>query len=355
MRASQNTNSYSIYKFILLSTKTWFTTWLVIAFFALWSLASKADDEAVVSQPGISEPAIDEAATSQPAKEIEVADMPAVIEPITSYTREQSKMQNDAYKQFIKLQISLASGTKNALGLGSYEQAYTHYCALAGEARDPDAQFAMGWLYSTGKGVEVNHDIAARFFSLAAIQGHREAREWLDKEPGNAELAKLPACMHTHENSAAQVLYRKRGPVYQLVKKHAPKYGVDVDLAMAVIAVESGFNPKATSRKKAQGLMQLLPDTQARFHVKDAYDPEQNIKGGLSYLRWLIGHFKGDVELVTAAYNAGENAVQRHKGIPPYPETRDYVKRVAHYYKKKHHEVRQKSAMRESDAVSAAS
>jgi len=276
-------------------------------------------------------------------------------EPVASYNREQSTLKNDAYKQFIKLQVSLAAGTKNSLGLSSYEQAHAHYCALAGESRDPDAQFAMGWFYSMGKGVEVNHDIAARFFSLAAIQGHRDAREWLDKEPGNAELAVLPACMHKQGNSAAEVLFRKRGPIYQLVKKHAPVYGVDVDFAMAVIAVESGFNPKATSRKKAQGLMQLLPDTQARFHVKDAYDPEQNIKGGLSYLRWLITYFKGDVELVAAAYNAGENAVQRHQGIPPYPETRDYVKRIARYYKKKHHEVKQRSAMQQAEMIPAAS
>jgi len=276
-------------------------------------------------------------------------------EPVASYNREQSTLKNDAYKQFIKLQVSLAAGTKNSLGLSSYEQAHAHYCALAGESRDPDAQFAMGWFYSMGKGVEVNHDIAARFFSLAAIQGHRDAREWLDKEPGNAELAVLPACMHKQGNSAAEVLFHKRGPIYQLVKKHAPVYGVDVDFAMAVIAVESGFNPKATSRKKAQGLMQLLPDTQARFHVKDAYDPEQNIKGGLSYLRWLITYFKGDVELVAAAYNAGENAVQRHQGIPPYPETRDYVKRIARYYKKKHHEIKQRSAMQQAEMVPAAS
>lgn len=275
--------------------------------------------------------------------------------PAASYSREQSILRNDAYKQFIKLQVSLAAGTKNSLGLSSYEQAHAHYCALAGESRDPDAQFAMGWFYSMGKGVEMNHDIAARFFSLAAIQGHRDARELLDKEPGNAELAVLPACMHKQGNSAAEVLFRKRGPIYQLVKKHAPVYGVDVDFAMAVIAVESGFNPKATSRKKAQGLMQLLPDTQARFHVKDAYDPEQNIKGGLSYLRWLITYFKGDVELVAAAYNAGENAVLRHQGIPPYPETRDYVKRIARYYKKKHHEVKQRSAMKQVEMVPAAS
>jgi soluble lytic murein transglycosylase-like protein len=315
---------------------------LLSAVYIAWLPISSSANEEVVDQP-----AIEEVVKSESEYTVE--------EPAVTYSREQAVMKNEGYKQFIKLQISLASGTKNALGLTSYEQAYTHYCALAGESRDPDAQFAMGWFYSTGKGVEANHDIAARFFSLAAIQGHRDAREWLDNEPGNAEIAKLPACMRSHENSAAQVLFRKRGPVYQLVKKHAPIYDVDVDLAMAVIAVESGFNPKATSRKKAQGLMQLLPDTQARFHVKDAYDPEQNIKGGLSYLRWLIAYFKGDVELVAAAYNAGENAVIRHHGIPPYPETRDYVKRIAHYYKKKHHEVKQKIAVHGSDAVTAAS
>lgn len=314
---------------------------LFVFHIALSSSWAHAEDE--VSEP--------------PLAEVEVQHAPVAdkTESVANYSREQSAIHNDAYKQFIKLQVSLAAGTKNALGLNSYEQAHAHYCSLAGESHDPDAQFAMGWFYSMGKGVEVNHDIAARFFSLAAIQGHRDAMEWLDKEPGSPELAKLPACIQKQEHSVAQVLFRKRGQVYQLVKKHAPVYGVDVDFAMAVIAVESGFNVKATSRKKAQGLMQLMPETQARFHVKDAYDPEQNIKGGLSYLRWLISYFKGDVELVAAAYNAGENAVLRYRGIPPYPETRDYVKRIARYYKKKHHEVKQKSAMQQADITPASS
>lgn len=286
----------------------------------------------------------DEASDKFPP-ETEVVVVETANPVMASYKREQAVMQNDAYKQFIKLQVSLATGTKNALGINSYAEAHTHYCALAAESRDPDAQFAMGWFYSIGKGVEVNHDVAARFFSLAAIQGHRDARVWLDQEPGDALQAKLPVCMQNQGQSSAEVIFRTRGPVYELVKKHAPAYGVDIELAMAVIAVESGFNPKATSRKKAQGLMQLLPETQARFHVKDAYDPEQNIKGGLSYLRWLINYFDGDVERVVAAYNAGEHAVARHQGIPPYPETRDYVKRVARYYKKKYHEIRKASAM----------
>jgi len=326
----------------------WVTMCVAFVCAALLPHAAEAD-ELLEPSSGETQP------SSEMRSSLETTSLPESGAPAPGYSREQSAIKNEAYKQFIKLQVSLAAGTKNALGLSSYEQAHAHYCALAAESRDPDALFAMGWFYSTGKGVTANHDVAARFFSLAAIQGHRDAREWLDNEAGNAELAVLPACMLKQGNSAAEVLFRKRGPIYQLVKKHAPSYGVDIDFAMAVIAVESGFNPKATSRKKAQGLMQLLPDTQARFHVKDAYDPEQNIKGGLSYLRWLITYFKGDVELVAAAYNAGENAVQRHQGIPPYPETRDYVKRIARYYKKKHHEVKQKSAMHQLESAQATS
>lgn len=262
------------------------------------------------------------------------------------------------------LLVSLAFGRKNELGITSYAQAHDYYCTQARDNTDVNAQFALGWLYSMGKGVEVNHDLAARFFSMAAAQGHKEAQTWLDKQQGDAEVASLPACMEKPlpvaatptsvvaeqvppaEEAADGVqtevvksgdLFYKRGPIYHMVKKHAPSYEIDVDFAMAVIAVESGFNPKATSPKNAQGLMQLMPETQVRFNVKDAYDPEENIKGGLSYLQWLISYFKGDVELVAAAYNAGENNVLKYRGVPPFPETRDYVKRITTYYKKKFH------------------
>jgi len=97
--------------------------------------------------------------------------LPESDEPAYGYSREQSAIKNEAYKQFIKLQVSLAAGTKNSLGLSSYEQAHAHYCALAGESRDPDALFAMGWFYSMGKGVAVNHDIAARFFQFGCHPG----------------------------------------------------------------------------------------------------------------------------------------------------------------------------------------
>ncbi len=99
---------------------------------------------------------------------------------------------------------------------------------------------------------------------------------------------------------------------------------------------ESNFNPAAVSHKNAQGLMQLIPETAVRFNVKKPFDPEQNVRGGLAYLRWLLAYFKGDVALVAAGYNAGEGAVNRYLGIPPYPETRNYVRRILEMFR--HHE-----------------
>lgn len=99
-------------------------------------------------------------------------------------------------------------------------------------------------------------------------------------------------------------------------------------LVLAVIAVESGGNPKAASGAGAQGLMQLIPGTAARFGVSDSLDPSQNIRGGVAYLDWLMGNFNRDPLMVLAAYNAGEGAVTANGGVPPYAETRDYVPKV---------------------------
>jgi len=132
-------------------------------------------------------------------------------------------------------------------------------------------------------------------------------------------------------------LYYSQGQILKLVKKLAPRYEVDANLAMAFIAVESGFNSQATSPKNAQGLMQLIPTTAMRFGVQDAYKAEDNIKGGLAYLQWLLAYFKGDVQLVAAAYNAGESAVEKYKGVPPYAETQKYVQKIAKLYNNASH------------------
>lgn len=116
--------------------------------------------------------------------------------------------------------------------------------------------------------------------------------------------------------------------ITDLVRNLAPKYALDPKLVLAVIEAESNFNPKALSPKKAQGLMQLIPQTAERFGVTDPWDPEQNLHGGMAYLRWLLDHFDGDIKLALAGYNAGEKAVERHGGIPPYAETQGYVNRI---------------------------
>jgi soluble lytic murein transglycosylase-like protein len=122
-------------------------------------------------------------------------------------------------------------------------------------------------------------------------------------------------------------------PYQREISDAALREGIDAKLVEAVIAAESDFDPRALSKKGAQGLMQLMPDTADRFGVANVWDPQQNIDGGTAYLGWLIDQFNGDLDNVLAAYNAGEGAVTRHGGMPPYAETREYVDRVLSYYR----------------------
>ena len=108
----------------------------------------------------------------------------------------------------------------------------------------------------------------------------------------------------------------------------ASEFGVDEAIVRAIIHAESAFNPNALSRVGAQGLMQLMPATARRFGVSNAFDAGQNIRGGVQYLAWLLKRFNGNLTLAAAGYNAGEGAVDRHGGVPPYSETHRYVERV---------------------------
>jgi len=123
-----------------------------------------------------------------------------------------------------------------------------------------------------------------------------------------------------------------QAPVFSLIQRLAQQYSVDPHLVRAIITVESNFDPHAVSRAGAQGLMQLMPDTAARYRVEDPFDPHANIEGGIRYLRDLLRLFPSDLRHVLAAYNAGEGAVQQYGGIPPYPETQRYVERVLALY-----------------------
>ncbi|WP_153117206.1 transglycosylase SLT domain-containing protein [Rhodocyclus tenuis] len=209
------------------------------------------------------------------------------------------------------------------------------YCEAA-RLGDLEAQYELGWMYANGRGIARDDATAAYFFTMAAKQGDKLSQRML-RQVGDP-VSKPPACLFDSEGSdlvdAAPPEQRK---LMDIVLKLAPDYGVQPRLAMAIIRAESNFNPGAVSPKNAQGLMQLIPETAERFNVRKPFDPEQNIRGGLSYLRWLLAYFQGDVALVAAAYNAGEGTVERFHGIPPFPETRGYVQRIREIFKREDH------------------
>jgi len=117
-----------------------------------------------------------------------------------------------------------------------------------------------------------------------------------------------------------------------LISEFSNKYQVDFALIKAIIRTESGFNPRAVSRKGAKGLMQLMPATAQRMNVSNIFNPRENIEGGVRYFKYLLSLFNHDLRLSLAAYNAGENLVSDLRTIPPYRETVDYVRKVLNYY-----------------------
>jgi soluble lytic murein transglycosylase-like protein len=218
------------------------------------------------------------------------------------------------------------------------------YCEAA-KLGDPEAQYSLGWMYANGRGAPRDDALAAYFFWLAAWQGHEHAQRML-RFVGD-ESAEPPSCMRESPPPEVEVVTIPDEPflpanpeqkkVADLVHRLAPEFRVSPRLVLAVIRAESNFDALAVSPKNAQGLMQLIPDTAARFNVRKPFDPVQNIRGGLAYLRWLLAYYQGDVTLVAAAYNAGEKAVDRYRGIPPYAETRAYVTRILQFYRKVAH------------------
>ena len=120
----------------------------------------------------------------------------------------------------------------------------------------------------------------------------------------------------------------------EVIREAATLYQIPEELVRAVIKVESDYDPRAVSRVGAQGLMQLMPETAQRMQVRDVMDPRENVLGGVRYLRVLANMFNGNLQLTLAGYNAGENAVVKHGGIPPFDETEDYVVKVLGYYRR---------------------
>ena len=221
-----------------------------------------------------------------------------------------------------------------------YDRAMRLYCAAARRGH-AQAQYQLGWMYANGRGVARNDAQAAAWFRLAAAKGDAPAARMLARvdDPAGVQPAKCAEPVDpTLKPPPAQFLARpgmsspERAQVEMMVNRMAPNYGLQPDFVLAVIQAESGFNSQARSAKNAQGLMQLIPETAERFGVRDPYDPVQSLQGGMAYLRWLLAYFQGDVRLTLAGYNAGEGAVVRYGGVPPYAETRAYVDKITRVY-----------------------
>lgn len=219
-----------------------------------------------------------------------------------------------------------------------YQRAFELYCQAALKG-DIESAYNMGFMYFNGRGKPRDLGLAVRWFKQAADGGDVHAQKMLARY-SDLSPAEDSACK---QSESELKLVADASPnklvVLDWVNQIAPRYGIDPELVMAVIRAESGFNTVAVSNKNAQGLMQLIPETAARFGVADSWDPIQNIKGGTAYLHWLMRHFDGKVDLVLAAYNAGEGAVERYHGIPPYRETQNYVKQILAWYGKSLHPI----------------
>ena len=228
------------------------------------------------------------------------------------------------------------------------------YCE-ASRYGSAEAVYRLGMLYALGRGVPANRDYAANLFGIASVHGHYEAQKMLETieiTTDSTPLCVLDAVEPEHapkyqqadwQGSPAIDAYIAKLPknkrwVVDLVETIAEWHKIDPKLVLSIITAESNFKVNAKSNADAHGLMQLIPATAERFNVKNAYNASQNIKGGVKYLRWLLSYFRGDVPLAVAAYNAGEGAVDKYYGVPPYKETKAYVKKVMALYQTNRHD-----------------
>ncbi len=225
------------------------------------------------------------------------------------------------------------------------------YCRAA-QYGDAEAQYSLAWMLTNARGIARDDAAAAHLFAAAAEQGHVQAGNMSRSLGSPRGLA--PPCLQPPPDEAEPVVRADDSPVdaragnagagpfvapprlppnapapiVRFVELVAPEYQLEPHLVLAVMATESNFDPWAVSPKNARGLMQLIPDTARRFRVRDLMDPTENIRGGMAYLRWLLAYFEGDLRLALAAYNAGEGAVDRYRGVPPFAETRMYVRKI---------------------------
>lgn len=277
--------------------------------------------------------------------------MPSIAQAYTQTELEVFDNEPPIVKDLLERATVLVADEKSS---DSAWQAANLYCEAA-RYGSAEGVYRLGMLYAFGRGVPANRDYAANLFGIASTHGHFEAQKMLETieiKTNDTPLCVLEAVapergpvnqysdvqgVQAIDDYVAKLPKNKRW-VLDLVGTISDWYKVDSKLVLSIITAESNFKINAKSNADAHGLMQLIPSTADRFNVKNAYNASQNIKGGVAYLRWLLSYFRGDVTMAVAAYNAGEGAVDKYKGVPPYKETRGYVKKVMGLYQTKRHD-----------------
>lgn len=215
--------------------------------------------------------------------------------------------------------IGVSSSLNMALARISYiENGFSALEKMAGESRVPQAiQEDFKKILETKK--ETSN-------SIETIEKEVESKPIVDE--------KIEEIKESVELKSKIDLKAQSSNVEEIIETISEKYGIDSDFIKAIIKQESGFNTRATSKKGAMGLMQLMPKTAESLGVLDAYNPSQNIEGGVKYLKGLLDKYDNNKELALAAYNAGPGAVKKYGGIPPYKETQNYINAIMGTYNK---------------------
>jgi soluble lytic murein transglycosylase-like protein len=232
----------------------------------------------------------------------------------------------DAFRQAPKAMSALRQGA--AMERGNPRQAIAHYCTAA-SLGNPEAYYRIGRLLARGPQGIRNARHANAYLAMAMRLGNQQAARYYNERVGNAPLGTCgvggsgggapwvrPSTPFDQDSYLARQSTSKQ-QLASMIRQAAKRHRVNPQLALAIAIAESNLNSAAVSPKQAQGVMQLIPETQARFGVTRPFDARQNIRGAMIYLKWLEKQFGPDWVRISAAYNAGEQAVLRHGGVPP--------------------------------------
>ncbi len=241
-------------------------------------------------------------------------------------------MQLEAQYGQSKAQYELAIAYEHGEGIKKDQKKALYWYCKAAVKGYSDAQTNLAWMLLNGRGIKKDEAQAVHWFKAAAKSGDQYAAQILTRLDNNLIIQKSVCVIPPTPYWQTKKCSKSCRDIVKMVNNIAPRYNIEPRLILAIIQQESHFNSKALSPKGAQGLMQLMPGTAKRFKIKNVWDNKQNITGGSRYLAWLLKKHQGDVKLVLACYNAGEQVVKRYKGVPPYKETQNYVQRIIKIY-----------------------